>query len=256
MPLTAPAPAPWTTDLHRHGGGPGLDVTIAFQPVVDLELHTVYAYEALVRGRGGTGAAEVLAKVPVGGRYAFDQVCRIAAIALASRLGLTAGLSVNFMPNALYEIDTCLRTTVRAARHYAFPSERLIFELTEGEQVTDVGRVREVVRECQGHGLRVAIDDFGAGYAGLNLLADLTPDVVKLDMGLVRGINGCPRRRAIVHGVMTTYRDLGIGVVAEGVETADELATLRDLGLRFAQGYLFVRPAVECLPALRWPDAG
>src|SRR5829696_74887 len=102
VPLT-----PWVSDLHRHGGGPGLEVTVAFQPVVDLDLRVVYAYEALVRGRGGAGAAEVLAQVPVGGRYAFDQVCRIAAIALASRLGLTAGLSVNFLPNALYEADTC-----------------------------------------------------------------------------------------------------------------------------------------------------
>jgi EAL domain-containing protein (putative c-di-GMP-specific phosphodiesterase class I) len=221
---------------------------------VDLESRSVYAYEALVRGRNGQGAGAVLAQVPPAGRYAFDQVCRIAAVALASRLGLSAGLSVNFMPNALYEADTCLRTTVRAARHYSFPADRLIFELTEGERVTDVARVRDVVRECQAQGLRVAIDDFGAGYAGLNLLADLTPDVVKLDMGLVRGIDGCHRRRAIVHGVLTACRDLGIGAVAEGVETADELAALRDLGVRYAQGYLFARPAVECLPEVRWPD--
>ena len=251
MPLTAPAP--WTADLHRHGGGPALDITVAFQPVVDLDRRAVYAYEALVRGRGGESAGEVLARVPAAGRYAFDQVCRIAAIALATRLGMTADLSVNFLPNALYEADTSLRTTVRAARHYDFPSDRLIFELTEGEQVADVGRVREAVRECQGQGLRVAIDDFGAGYAGLNLLADLTPDVVKLDMGLVRGIDGCRRRRAIVHGVLATCRDLNIGVVAEGVETAAELAALRDLGVRYAQGYLFARPAVECLPEVRWP---
>jgi EAL domain-containing protein (putative c-di-GMP-specific phosphodiesterase class I) len=250
-----PLAAPWITDLHRHGGGPGLEVTVAFQPVVDLDLRSVYAYEALVRGRAGQGAAEVLGRVPAAGRYAFDQVCRIAAIALASRLGLTAGLSVNFLPNALYEAETCLRTTVRAARHYGFPADRLIFELTEGEQVTDVSRVRDVVRECQGQGLRVAIDDFGAGYAGLNLLADLSPDVVKLDMGLVRGIGGCRRRRAILHGVMASCKDLGIAVVAEGVETAEELSALRDHGVRYAQGYLFARPAVECLPEVTWPGA-
>ncbi|QJX00786.1 diguanylate cyclase/phosphodiesterase (GGDEF & EAL domains) with PAS/PAC sensor(s) [Frigoriglobus tundricola] len=235
-------------------GGPGPDITVAFQPVVDLDRSLVYAYEALVRGRSGSGAAEVLEQVAPAGRYAFDQVCRVTAIALAARLSVATGLSVNFLPNALYEAETCLQTTVRAARHYAFPTDRLIFELTEGERVADVGRVREVVRECQRQGLRVAIDDFGAGYAGLNLLADLTPDAVKLDMGLVRGLDGCRRRRAIVHGVLTTCRDLGVEVVAEGVETTGELSALRDLGVRYAQGYLFARPAIERLPVVQWPD--
>jgi EAL domain-containing protein (putative c-di-GMP-specific phosphodiesterase class I) len=247
--------ARWAADLHRHGGGPGIDITVAFQPVVDLERRAVHAYEALVRGRGGQGAAEVFARVPEAGRYAFDQVCRITAVALAARLGITAALSVNFLPNALYETDTSLRTTVRAARHYGLPVERLVLELTEGERVADLDRVREAVRECQAQGLRVAIDDFGAGYAGLNLLADLAPDEVKIDMGLVRGIGGCRRRRAIVHGVLAACRDLGIEVIAEGVETTEELVALRNLGVRFAQGYLIARPEVERLPVVRWPDA-
>ena len=248
-----PATNFWITPLNSPDG-PDLDITVAFQPVVDLDRNLVYAYEALVRGRSGSCAAEVLGKVAPAGRYAFDQVCRVAAIALAARLHVATGLSVNFLPNALYEAETCLQTTVQVARQYAFPTDRLIFELTEGERVADVRRVREVVRECQGQGLRVAIDDFGAGYAGLNLLADLTPDAVKLDMGLVRGLDGCRRRRAIVHGVLATCRDLGVDVVAEGVETAGELSALRDLGVRYAQGYLFARPAVESLPVVRWPD--
>jgi EAL domain-containing protein (putative c-di-GMP-specific phosphodiesterase class I) len=227
---------------------------MAFQPIVDLDRRAVLAYEALVRGRGGEPAGDVLARVPPAGRYAFDQVCRYTALALAGRLGAVA-LSVNFLPNALYEEDTCLRATVRAARHHAFPLGRLVCELTEGERVDDVGRVREVVRECQSEGLRVAIDDFGDGYAGLNLLAELTPDLVKIDIGLVRGIGGCRRRRAIVRGVLAACRELGIGVVAEGVETADELAALRDLGVRYAQGFLFARPAVEALPEVCWPAA-
>jgi EAL domain-containing protein (putative c-di-GMP-specific phosphodiesterase class I) len=250
MPIPNPARSE-PFDLRRHGGGPRVEITMAFQPIVDADRREVYAYEALVRGRNGEVAREVLDRVPAAGRYAFDQVCRITAVALAGRLG-APGLSVNFLPNALYEAETCLRTAVRAARHYAFPAERLVFELTEGERVADVARVRDVVRECQALGLRVAIDDFGAGYAGLNLLADLSPDLVKLDMALVRGVDGC-RRRAIVYGVMATCRDLNIGVVAEGVEAAGELSALRDLGVRYFQGYLFARPAVECLPEVCWP---
>ena len=235
--------------------GRGITFTMAFQPIADLEARDVFAYEALVRGPRGEAAAAVLGRVIESGRYVFDRRCRTKALALASRLGARAGLSINFLPNALYRSETCLHATLQAARHYDIPTDRIIFELTEGEEVADFRAVAEAVRECQRQGLRIAIDDFGAGHSGLNLLADLHPDLIKLDMGLCRGIDTSRSRRAIVHGVMAACRDLGIGVVAEGVETPGELAALRDLGVRYVQGYLLARPAVECLPAVRWPSA-
>jgi len=233
--------------------GHGIDFTMAFQPIADLETRTVYAYEALVRGPGGEGAMSVFDRVTDAARYHFDQRCRTKALALATRLGPPVGLSINFLPNALYETETCLRATLQAARHFAVPPERIIFELTEGEEVSDLPVVAETVRECQRQGLRIAIDDFGAGHSGLNLLANLHPDLIKLDMGLCRGIDASRPRRAIVHGVMAACQDMGIGVIAEGVETAGELAALRDLGVRYVQGFFLARPAVESLPAVRWP---
>jgi EAL domain-containing protein (putative c-di-GMP-specific phosphodiesterase class I) len=233
--------------------GHGIDFTMAFQPIVDLLERQVLAYEALVRGPRGEGAAAVLGRVTEAARYVFDQRCRTKALALATRLGVRAAVSINFLPNALYRAETCLRATLQAARHYGVPPECVIFELTEGEEVADLPVVAATVRECQRQGLRVAIDDFGAGHSGLNLLADLQPDLIKLDMGLCRGIDGCRPRRAIVRGVLAACRDLGIEVVAEGVETAGELAALRDLGVRYAQGFLLARPAVEALPPVRWP---
>jgi EAL domain-containing protein (putative c-di-GMP-specific phosphodiesterase class I) len=229
---------------------------MAFQPIVDLERREVYSYEALVRGTGGESAGHVLGRVTDENRYVFDQICRIKALALGTRLGVAPRLNINFLPNALSSVDTCLRTTLRAAAHYQFPVNRIVFEVTEAERVADVRHVAEVVRECQGQGLKIAIDDFGAGYAGLNLVVELHPDLIKLDIGLCRGIDRSRHRRAIVHGVLVTCRDLGVGVVAEGVETADELAALRDLGVNYFQGFLFARPAVESLPAVRWPGEG
>ena len=231
----------------------GGDITMAFQPIVDPARRVVYAYEALVRGRRGEGALEVLNRVRPADRYAFDQACRVKAIALAARLGVATRLDVNFMPNAVGRPDTCLRTTLRAARRIGFPPDRLVFEATEGERVTDAPRVAAVIGECRRRGLRIAIDDFGAGYAGLNLLADLHPDVVKLDMGLCRGVDRSRTRQAIVHGVLTTCRDLDIEVVAEGIETADEYLTLRTLGVELFQGFLFARPGFEHLPDVIWP---
>ncbi|QDU18565.1 EAL domain-containing protein [Urbifossiella limnaea] len=233
--------------------GHGIEFTMAFQPIADLEARTVFAYEALVRGPGGEGAAAVFDLVTESARYHFDQRCRTKALALATRLGPPAGLCINFLPNALYHTETCLRATLQAARHYAVPPDRIIFELTEGEEVADLPVVAEAVRECQRQGLRIAIDDFGAGHSGLNLLADLQPDLIKLDMGLCRGIDASRPRRAIVHGVLAACADLGIGVIAEGVETEGELTALRDLGVRYVQGFLLARPAVESLPEVRWP---
>lgn len=233
----------------------GADITMAFQPIVDAVRREVFSYEALVRGRNGECAARVMARVSSTGRYAFDQTCRIKAIAWAARLAVPTRLDVNFMPNALDRAETCLTTTVRAARHYGFPADRIVFEASECERVADVRRVGEVVRECRRLGMRFAIDDFGAGYAGLNLLAELQPDLIKLDIGLCRGVDADRTRQAIVHGVMCTCADLEIEVVAEGVETPDEFSALFDLGVRYFQGYLFARPGFEALPAVRWPGS-
>ena len=248
--------APPSGSIPRSASSLGFSITMAFQPIVDLDRREVHSYEALVRGPRGESAAHVLGRVTDDNRYLFDQVCRMRALSLGKRLGVGPRLNINFLPNALANVDTCLRTTLRAARHYQFPVDRIVFEVTEVERVADVRHVAEVVHECQGQGLKIAIDDFGAGYAGLNLLVELHPDLIKLDIDLCRGIDRSRHRRAIVHGVMVTCRDLGVEVVAEGVETPGELAALRDLGVPYYQGYLFARPEVERLPDVRWPDGG
>ena len=117
--------------------------------------------------------------------------------------------------------------------------------LVEGEQVNDGKWLSEVLREYQRIGFLTAIDDFGAGFAGLNLLADFQPDIVKLNMALVRGIDANRPRRAIVAGVSTMCRELGIRVIAEGIETGEEMRCLRDLGIELMQGYWFSRPLFE-----------
>jgi EAL domain-containing protein (putative c-di-GMP-specific phosphodiesterase class I) len=226
---------------------------MAFQPIVYVDRREVYSYEALVRGPNGEGADHVLAQVNDANRYTFDQVCRVKALKLGKRLGVSTRLDINFLPNALMDVNTCLRTTVQLARHYRFPTEQIVFEVTECERVKDLRHVAAVISECQQQGLRIAIDDFGAGYSGLNLLAALHPNLIKVDIGLVRGIDRSRVRRAIVHGVLVACRDLDIEVIAEGVETPGELAALRDLGVRLFQGFLFARPAVERLPEVVWP---
>ncbi len=232
------------------GAGLGFEFSMAFQPIVDLTAKRVFAYEALVRGPDGEPSGTVFAHVDDMNRYRFDQACRAKAIELAARLGIDTLLSINFMPNAVYRPELCIRATLEAAERYGFPIERIMFEVTESERVLDVPHLRAILDHYRARGFVVAIDDFGAGFAGLNLLSELRTDLVKLDMGLVRGIDADPVRQAIVRGMVAVCRELGIRVVAEGVETEAELRIVRAMGIDLVQGYLFARPAFEALPEL------
>ena len=223
----------------------GFGFSYAYQPIVDVISRTVYAHEALVRGPNGEDAGTVLARVTDANRYRFDQACRVKAIKGAAQIGISERLSINFLPNAIYKPEVCIRTTLEAARANGFPIERIIFEATEGEAIADGKRLAHILREYRRTGFLTAIDDFGAGYAGLNLLADFQPDIVKLDMHLLRGIDSSPARQAIVGGVVKMCRELNITVLAEGVETAGERDYFIDAGVALMQGYLFARPAFQ-----------
>ena len=242
--------------LCRYAAPLEFDFSYAFQPIVDIDHRQVFAHEALVRGAAGEPESTVLSRVTNANRYQFDQACRGKAIEIASRLGMQSKLSINFLPNAIYRPELCIRSTLAAARAHGFPVERIIFETVEGEQVNDGKWLAEILREYKRIGFLTAIDDFGAGFAGLNLLADFQPDIVKLDMALVRGIDQSKSRRAIVTGVAAMCRELGIRVIAEGIETGEEMRCLRDLGIHLMQGYWFSRPLFErdCAPeAIAWP---
>lgn len=226
------------------------DFSFAFQPIVHYPARTVVAYEALVRGLGGESAFSVLEKVTDENRYQFDQAARYKAITPAHRLmGESAmRLSINFFPNAVYDPVRCLRTTLSIARETGFALDRLMFELTEHEKVADTSHLKSIVDHYATCGFTVAIDDFGAGFAGLNLLAEFRPHVIKLDRKLLVDIDQDDTRQAIVSGLVLTARTLNIAVIAEGIETPNELNYLRGAGIEFFQGYLFARPGFETLP--------
>jgi EAL domain-containing protein (putative c-di-GMP-specific phosphodiesterase class I) len=224
--------------------------TVAFQPIIDVDTALPYAYEALVRPTGGGVAADVLAQINEQNRYAFDQACRVSAIELAARLEMDALLSINFLPNAVYQPGACLRRTFEAAERTGFPVHRLMFEVTESEPARDLDHLKGIFTEYKRRGMITAIDDFGAGHSGLNVLAEFQPDVLKLDMALTRGIDTDRVRGKIVAAILGLCRSLHISVIAEGVETIEEAATLRALGIHLMQGYLFARPAVERLPGV------
>ncbi len=238
--------------------GAAFHLAMAFQPIVDCETGRPFAFEALVRGSNGEGAAEVLSKVTAENRYAFDQQCRVAAIKGAVEAGILATdakLSINFLPNAVYSPAACIQLTLKTAREVGFPTDRLIFEFTENEQMIDTDHVRDIVGSYRKMGFTTAIDDFGAGHAGLGLLAKFQPDLIKLDMDLLRRVDQSEPRRIIVSGVMAIARALGIAVIAEGIETTGEYKVLRKIGIRYMQGYLLGRPGFKTLPVPLLPPS-
>lgn len=237
----------------RESSALDLEFEFAYQPIVDVRDRSVFAHEALVRGVNGEGALSVLNRVDDTNRYRFDQLCRTRAISTAARLGMDEYLSINFLPNAVYRPELCIRSTLEAARAHNFPLDRLIFETVESEHVCNNSHLTNILREYRQFGFKTAIDDFGAGHSGLTLLADFQPDLIKLDMALVRNVHLDPARQAIVRGIVTMCTDLNVTVIAEGIEQAGERDFLADCGIYLMQGYWFAKPAFQALAHI---DAG
>jgi blue light- and temperature-responsive anti-repressor len=232
---------------------PDPNFTFAFQPIVNTKTREVFSYEALIRGPGNQPAHQVLQQISEDRLLAFDQKARVHAIDLAMRLGIDCHLNLNFLPGSLESSQESILTTLEAANRANLPAKRIVLEVVEGEVIHDNSRFARLINKFRGLGLKVAIDDFGAGYSGLNLLADFQPDQVKLDMKLITGIDRRGPRQAIVRAIGQICFDLGIDVIAEGIETEDEYRWLTSQGIHLFQGYLFAKPAFEAFPPAQYP---
>jgi len=229
--------------------------TFAFQPIIDMRAREVVSYEALIRGPGNKPAGQILDQVSAERMHQFDEKARMAAIGLATRLGIGCDLNLNLLPRSLYSLPTAVLSTIEAANRNQLPITRIVLEVTEGEIIADMNHFAGLINEYRGLGIKVAIDDFGSGYSGLNLLVNFQPDQIKLDMFLVRGIEGHGPRQAIVGAIGQVCGDLGIDVIAEGVETIAEYEWLANHGVRLFQGYLFAQPGFECFPKTQYPES-
>jgi len=216
---------------------------LAFQPIVSLSERRIYAYEALMRSREAAlphpgamlSAAERLDRLPDLGR-----AIRARAAAAARTLREDVLLFINLHP-ADFE-DPTLYSEAAPLAPFA---RRVVLEVTERAALDDMHKLREKVARLRALGYRVAVDDLGAGYAGLATFATLEPEVVKIDMFLVRDIETTRTKRTLVGSLTGVCRELGMKVVAEGVETAGERDALIDLGCDLMQGYFFARPAAD-----------
>jgi len=221
----------------------------AFQPIIDVDSNTIISYEVLLRGKNNESPMSVFDQIPTDSLMEFDQISRERAMALAVRLGLKCSLNFNFTPKSIvFEDGKYIEDTIAAAKKFGIHNKQLVLELTEGEAVDSTIDLQRVLNQARRFGMKIVFDDFGVGYARLNLLADIQPDWLKLDMHLLRNIEQHAARQSIVRAICGICLDLGVNVVAEGVETLAEFLFLRGLDISLYQGYFFAKPGLECLP--------
>ncbi len=227
-----------------------------FQPVVDLADGRVIGHEGLVRPLPESGfpdPSSLFAVAEACGRTVeLDLACLDTVTAAAARLGLAGYLSLNLSPRTIESEEFGFAAVTSVLARHGIDPGRVVIELTERDAIEDVDRLRRKLEQLRLAGLRIAADDVGAGNAGLRLLSHFRFDLVKIDLSLVHG--GVAHQHALE--VLRSIRDLAnrwqAEVVAEGVETPDQLQVVRSLGLAAAQGYLLGRPEAE--PGLRAVD--
>jgi EAL domain-containing protein (putative c-di-GMP-specific phosphodiesterase class I) len=214
------------------------ELTIAYQPIWSLAPRRVVGFECLARFSGSPNRPpnEWFAEAAEVGR---GPALEIAAI----RLGLKA---LAALPSDIYLAVNASPETVMAPDFLAVfadvPPRQVVLEVTEHASVACYGGLVERLAALRGRGVRLAVDDAGAGYSGLHHILQLRPDLIKLDMALTRDIDSDPARQALAAALVAFAYETDSRIIAEGVETAQELETLRSLGIDRAQGYLLGRP--------------
>ena len=236
-------------------------VRTVFQPIVSCsDPQQLFAYECLARGEGARGDTLLAEEILRTARDAdllfhLDRTLRIKAVRSAAELGIHQRLFINFNPASIYDPEHCLATTVTAARDAGMDPGQLVFEVTESDRVGDLDHLQRVLDFYRAAGFGVALDDLGAGYSSLNMIARLRPDFVKLDMDLIRDVDQDPYKAVIASKILEMTRTLGIASIAEGVETEGEFRWAKAHSADFMQGFLIAHPESPP-PLLRIPNLG
>ncbi len=230
-------------------------LTTHFQPIVQAQdTSQIFAQEALMRGVDQDGClvfpdrmlsladdADLL--------FQLDLAARRSAIREASRHRMQDHLFINFIPTAIYDPAYCLRSTIGAIDAAGIPHEKVVFEVVESAQSADISHLKNILSFYQTAGFQVALDDLGSGYSSLNLIHQLRPNFIKLDMELTRNVHQDPYKALIAEKLLELAQGLNIPAIAEGIESVEELNWVRDRGATFVQGYLIGKPTAAPISA-------
>ena len=233
-------------------------ISTLFQPIMSLRDGGVYAYEALSRGPSDSPlhGPEALFKAGdlAGVSSELESLCFEIALKSFAERKLPGKLFANLRPARLFEPFFHPDRLLSMLRNYGLPPQRLVLEMTESDPTHDFARLAQAVKALHKVGISIAMDDLGEGFSSLRLWSELKPNYVKIDRHFITGLNQDPVKLQFVRSLQAIADNAGTLVVAEGIETASELAVVKDLGIAFGQGYLIGRP-VDSPPLLASPEA-
>ncbi|AXH09624.1 EAL domain-containing protein [Malaciobacter halophilus] len=225
-------------------------ITSHFQPIIDMNSESIFGYEALVRGvmpNGDLVYPDVLFEKSARNDmdFNFDRLCRENALKTTAVKKVDAKVFINFIPTTIYDPKFCLASTVKWARQLEFDPKNIVFEVVETQKVQDKEHLKTILNYYREQGFLIALDDVGEGYSSLNMIIDLKPDIIKVDRNIINNIDKDEMKRSVYKALRNLAMENDIKILAEGVETPYELATLKNIGLDYAQGYYFAKPTAE-----------
>ncbi|HET6371743.1 MAG TPA: EAL domain-containing protein [Candidatus Polarisedimenticolia bacterium] len=224
----------------------GRQIRAVYQPIVDIFRKQIIGWEALSRPTGGPFEnIEQLFKAAYEAHsvWSLERLCRERALESLPVLSPGELLFLNVEPDSIYDPQFRSERTLKMLHQAELAPEQVVLEMTEHSAVRDFTAFRQTLNYFRSLGFRFAIDDMGSGYSGLVSVAEIHPDFVKIDMNLIRDLHARPLKRELVDTINRFSQRSGIQVVAEGIESVEELGALREIGITYAQGYLFARPA-------------
>lgn len=220
---------------------------VVYQPIIDFQAETVLAWEALTRGPADSyfQSPSVLFDFAeeVGQLFTLEKVCREAAITKLGDVAPGQKLFLNIHPRTLVDPSFSPGETLKLLDRCGLGPSNVVFEITERHSIRDFTLFHRTLEHYRSQGFQVAVDDVGTGYSGLWTIAELRPDYIKVDMSLIRDIDKNPVKRALIETFVAFSEKIGCRLIAEGIETEQELGALRGLGVHYGQGYYLHLPA-------------
>lgn len=226
----------------------------AFQPIVEPLAGNITSLEALIRDKDGGSPASFFASIAHDKRYEVDLKSKSVAFALAKEIDIgDHKISINILPMSLVVVPDAVEFLLQEIKKYGLVPEQVIVEVTEDEMISGFSQFSSAIKKLRVSGMGLAIDDFGAGYAGLSLLTKIQPDKVKIDREIITDIHLSGPKQAVVRSIISCCRELEIAVVAEGIERIEEWCWLESAGIKRFQGFLFALPELNGVGDICWP---
>lgn len=232
-------------------------LTSYFQPIVEAHTKRIYGYEALIRGVHPDGTLmypdELFSKSARNDmNFRLDKLCRESALKTSAVKNIHQKVFINFLPTAIYDPKFCLQSTIKWANQLEFDPKNIVFEVVESESVEDKKHLKTILNYYREQGYQIALDDVGEGYSTLNMLIDLQPDILKVDRKIITNIHQDSLKQSIYKALWHIAQDSGIKLLAEGVETKEELEAVSALGVDYLQGYYFSKPQAEPIRKIQY----